>query len=62
MLQIYARKSSSLSLSHQNLMLVQYNLFYLIEKKIQLYNEKVSQLTIFKEKKNFKSSQLLEDS
>ena len=30
-------------------MLVQYNLFYLIEKKIQLYNEKVSQLTIFKE-------------
>ena len=32
-------------------MLVQYNLFYLIEKKIQLYNEKVSQLKIFKEKK-----------
>ena len=43
-------------------MLVQYNLFYLIEKKIQLYNEKVSQLTIFKEKKILKSSQLLEDS
>ena len=52
----------SKSKSHQNLMLVQYNLFYLIEKKIQLYNEKVSQLTIFKEKNFLKSSQLLEDS